>query len=403
MKKIILLIPALFCFSFFHTFSQINVAKKLKQKVEKKIDQKVDETIDKKVDQVFDGKKEEDTPPPAQNSSAQNNQSPAQSTTAVQQSQKPELIWSKYDFVPGDKVIFEDNQFNEENGEFPSRWDLVTGTTENAVFGGEKVIMFRGGGPCIVPYLSNSNKDYLPAVFTIEFDLYLPGSSFLVYFYDRKNQKYPTSSTSLNISENKMDLSPANSTLPGGENIKNKWAHIAIAYTNGKFKAYINQTRLINIPHLSFEPTGVSLYTYHASDNSMYYVKNFRLAEGGVKYYDRFLQDGKIVSNGIRFDVGKASLRPESMGAINEIYSMMKDHPEIRLSIEGHTDSDGDDETNLKLSEDRAAEVMSTLVGMGIKKDRLSSKGWGESKPVDNNQTAEGKANNRRVEFVKVN
>ena len=383
--------------------AQINIAKKIKKKVEKKLDEKVDETIDQKVDEVFEGKEEENIPSAEQNSTPPSSRQVDQGVSKLPEENEPQLKWSKYDFVPGDKVIFEDNQSNEENGEFPSRWDLETGTTENASFGGENVIMFRGGAPCIVPYLANSNKDYLPDIFTIEFDLYLPGSSFLVYFYDRKNQNYPTSSASLNISQNKMELSPANSTLPGGENIKNKWAHIAIAYTNGKFKAYINQTRLINIPHLSFNPTGISLYTYHASDNSPYYIKNFRLAEGGVKYYDRFLQDGKIVSNGIRFEVGKANIKPESMGAINEIFSMMKDHPEIHLSIEGHTDSDGSDEGNLKLSEERAAEVMKKLVDMGISKNRLSSKGWGESKPIDNNQTAEGKANNRRVEFVKVN
>jgi len=62
-----------------------------------------------------------------------------------------ELKWSKFDFVPGDKIIFEDNLVGEENGEFPSRWDLVQGTVENAQYGGENVIMFRGGSPTIIP------------------------------------------------------------------------------------------------------------------------------------------------------------------------------------------------------------------------------------------------------------
>ncbi|HKL32597.1 MAG TPA: OmpA family protein, partial [Tangfeifania sp.] len=140
---------------------------------------------------------------------------------------------------------------------------------------------------------------------------------------------------------------------------------------------------------------------YHGSDNNVFYIKNFRLAEGGVKYYDRFLQDGKIVANGIRFDVNKATLRPESMGVINEIAALMKDHPEVNFSVEGHTDSDGEDASNQTLSEQRAATVVSTLVTMDIDSNRLTSKGWGESKPMDTNDTPEGKANNRRVEFVK--
>lgn len=154
---------------------------------------------------------------------------------------------------------------------------------------------------------------------------------------------------------------------------------------------------------MEFNPSGISLNSYHANDNRRYYVKNFRIAEGGVKYYDKFLQDGKIVSNGIRFDVGKASLRPESMGVLNEIYKMLSEHPEVNVSIEGHTDSDGDNDLNQKLSEDRAKTVMNQLISMGLSADRLTSKGFGESEPINTNATPEGKAENRRVEFVKTN
>ena len=89
------------------------------------------------------------------------------------------------------------------------------------------------------------------------------------------------------------------------------------------------------------------------------------------------------------------------MGIINEIAALMNEHPDISFSVEGHTDSDGDEAFNQTLSEERAAVVASTLTKMGIDAGRLSSKGWGENKPVDTNATPEGKANNRRVEFVK--
>jgi outer membrane protein OmpA-like peptidoglycan-associated protein len=164
----------------------------------------------------------------------------------------------------------------------------------------------------------------------------------------------------------------------------------------------MDETRLLNIPRLDFDPKGLTLYTYHAKNDNLYYVKNVRIAEGGVKYYDRFLQDGKIIANGIRFDVNKATLRPESMGVINEIAALMKDHPEVKFSVEGHTDSDGDDNLNQTLSEQRAGTVVATLEKLGIDTNRLTSKGWGESKPMDTNSTPEGKANNRRVEFVKM-
>ena len=198
-----------------------------------------------------------------------------------------------------------------------------------------------------------------------------------------------------------MEFSPASSKLPGGEKLNNQWAHVAIAYTNGKLKAYLNDTRLINIPHLSFNPTGISVRALHSGEKNHFYIKNVRIAEGGVKYYDRFIQDGKIIANGIRFDVNRATLKPESMGVINEIATIMKEHPEISFSVEGHTDSDGDNDFNQTLSEQRAETVVNTLKKLGIEGSRLTSKGWGESKPIDSNGTAEGKANNRRVEFVK--
>ncbi len=381
------------------------ITKKVKRKAEQKADQKIDKTIDKgfeEAEEELAKKKADSIQREKEATTKRSEQVKGEGQQKQPEVSKLSLNWSKYDFVPGDKVIFEDNLLKEENGEFPSRWDLVRGTTENAEFGGEKIIMFRGGAPKITPYLKNPGIDYLPEVFTVEFDLYLNNhNSFQVYFYDNKNQRASSDYKALDIRYNGLSLSPASSRIPNNGTIKDQWAHISIAYTNGKMKAYINETRLINIPHLVFDPMGITIYVYSASDQNKFYIKNFRIAEGGVKYYDRFLQDGKIVSNGIRFDVGKASLLPESMGVINEIYDLLAEHPEVKVSVEGHTDSDGDFDMNQQLSDKRARTVMNQLVAMGIAQDRLISKGFGESKPMDTNETPEGKANNRRVEFVK--
>jgi len=320
-------------------------------------------------------------------------------------SKTPQLVWAKYDFIPGDKVIFEDDLLNEENGEFPSRWDLKQGNVEIAEFGGENVIMFRDGAPTIMPYLKDPTVDYLPDVFTIEYDLYCGADNFVTYLYDRKYQKSgsPSGYTELKTKYYQMEFGPSSSRLPDEKNLeKRRWIHVAIAYNHGKLKAYLDETRLINIPRIDFDPKGLSLHSYHCRNDNLYYVKNIRIAEGGTKYYDRMMEDGKIVANGIRFDSGKAKLKPESMGIINEMVEMMNEHPDLKLSIEGHTDNDGDDASNLKLSEERAQTVKNTMVQSGISSDRLSTSGFGESKPVDANNTPEGKANNRRVEFVKI-
>jgi len=377
--------------------AEAQILKKLQKKVEREIDKTIDKSLEKTDDK---GEEKKENPMPEENPADKNkkNENPGQSNNELT------LNWSKYDFVPGDKVIFDDNLANEENGEFPSRWDLMRGNAEIAEFGGETVIMFHDGAPTIVPYMKNAKEDYLPDVFTIEFDLYCGNDNFVVYLYDRKNQKSGsgTGYTSFNIKYYQMEMGQSSSRLPNEKNLeKRRWIHVAIAYTNGKLKGYIDETRLINIPRIDFDPKGLSLHSYHARNDNLYYIKNIRIAEGGVKYYDRVLKDGKIIANGIRFDTGKATLKPESMGVINEITKLMLDHPELKFSVEGHTDSDGDDSSNLKLSKERADTVKSTMVKLGISADRLSTKGLGESMPMDTNDTPEGKANNRRVEFVK--
>ncbi len=389
-------------------WTQVDLLRKARQKVEKKTDKKIDEGLDKIFEPDEKTSSEQSTEEGTSGQPAQTgteSMDPAATEAPGSDAGTPAgvLSWAKYDFVPGDQVIFEDNLIGEENGEFPSRWDLQAGTAEVAQVDGENVIFLRGGNPCIVPYIENSSQDYLPDVFTIEYDIYFGYDYATIYFYDRKNQR-PASGSSqwdLQVGYNKMDMGNFSSQYPRKVEQK-RWAHVAIAYTSGKFKAYLDDTRLINIPRMEVDPMGISLYSYHARDEYPIYIKNVRIAKGGVKYYDRVVQDGKIVANGIRFDVGKASLRPESMGIINEIVTLMNEHPELKFSVEGHTDSDGDESLNLDLSQQRAESVMNELIKLGIQKDRLQAKGWGESRPVAPNASPEDKANNRRVEFVKL-
>ncbi len=389
--------------------------KKLQKKVEKEIEKEADRQVKKKADKTIDDAfdKTEDSTDDNKNQFNPDSKSPDNGKNEfnnvdnnVNEADRPSLVWSKYDFVPGDKIIFIDNLEGEENGEFPSRWDLVKGQVEVVELDNENAIMFRSANPEIIPYLKNRDKDYLPDIFTVEFDLYTGVGTFQVYLYDRKNQKSGThtGNTSIKIVYNAMAWANNYSKLPDQKPPKRRWVHIAIAYNKGKLKAYFDETRLINIPHLEYEPKGITLYNYIFGDikGAYYFVKNFKIAEGGIKYYERFLQDGKIVANGIRFDVNKATLRPESMGVINKIVTIMNENPDIVFSVEGHTDSDGDETLNQKLSENRAETVVNTMIKLGIASDRLSFKGLGENKPIKSNDTPEGKAVNRRVEFVKM-
>ena len=139
-----------------------------------------------------------------------------------------------------------------------------------------------------------------------------------------------------------------------------------------------------------------------SKDFNNYFIKNIRIAKGAKPLYKRAFTDGKIIVHGITFDIGKASLKPTGIGPINKIYKLMKKNKDLKFSVEGHTDSDGSDDSNMKLSKERAKTIVAKLIELGISSDRLSSKGFGESKPLSDNDSPEGKANNRRVEFIRI-
>lgn len=104
----------------------------------------------------------------------------------------------------------------------------------------------------------------------------------------------------------------------------------------------------------------------------------------------------------INFDIDKATLRPDSQAVIDEINKLLTANPDLRLSIEGHTDSTGSADHNRQLSTSRARSVLGALVGLGIDPARLSSKGFGPDKPIADNANESGRAKNRRVELVKI-
>lgn len=106
------------------------------------------------------------------------------------------------------------------------------------------------------------------------------------------------------------------------------------------------------------------------------------------------------ITEKILFETAKARIKPVSYGILDSVVQVLNDYPKIEIRIEGHTDSDGSDSYNLRLSKQRAAAVYDYIVSKGIDASRLSSEGYGETQPIDTNRTSAGKANNRRVEFV---
>ncbi|NZA02433.1 OmpA family protein [Ottowia beijingensis] len=116
--------------------------------------------------------------------------------------------------------------------------------------------------------------------------------------------------------------------------------------------------------------------------------------------WDALRKDG-FVTLPVLFDTGKASIRPESAGVVRQIADLLKQQPALKVSIEGHTDNQGNAAANKALSQQRAKAVVDAVTAQGVAPARMSAVGWGQDKPVADNRSHAGRARNRRVEMLK--
>ncbi|MFN8347024.1 MAG: OmpA family protein [Spirosomataceae bacterium] len=315
--------------------------------------------------------------------------------------------YQNYDFVAGDKIIFSDNFADSQTGEFGTHWKLKEGQAVVNKSGDENAFFITKFYTKLAPRVKT--PAYLPKDFTVEFDAYLdagydsnPGIRIMLMNGDEAAVTVETSRTYTTFYGPDLKLNGDNPKDLTDDNYFNKWIHYAIAVKGGQIKVYVNQNRVLTVPEVTFKATTLLVSGDYSDDKPMAF-KNFKLAAGGDQnLIGKAFTDGKYISHGINFDVNKSTLKPASMGELNAIAKILKENTSLKVEIGGHTDTDGDDAGNLKLSEARAASVKNQLVSMGIDGSRLTTKGYGETKPIAPNSTFEGKAENRRVEFVKM-
>ncbi len=411
--------------------AQVNVKDKVKNQTNNRANQKTDQAIDKGLDAIENGlkgvfKKKGKTEQPKD--TLENQVSGENEPEAVSQSAAPGQpslqSYSKFDFVPGEKVIFFEDFSQDAVGDFPALWN-TNGSAEivtTNLFPGNwmKFIM----NECVwTDALLN-----LPDNYTIEFDIIpiagkengmagyyvrlmqaknvrawdagsAPGEGgfcFNVEYFGRPN--YHTWFNKPECQELKL------SGHLDGEDNKQKMDqkyHIAIWVQKSRLRLYQEQTKLIDLPKAMpvdcIKPDRLR-FEYGAA-----MISNIRIAVGAPDMRNKLLTEGKLVSYGIYFDVNKDVVKPESYGTLKEIAKVLAENPDVRVKIVGHTDADGQDAANLDLSQRRGTSVKNELVkSFAVDASRLESDGMGEGQPVAPNDSQANKALNRRVEFIKL-
>ena len=338
---------------------------------------------------------------------------PAASGSSDVAAAKPNAkVWENYDFVPGNKVIFYTDFSEDKVGNFARGLKYRGGSAEIVERNDTKVLRATSTAEFLVPVGKK-----LPERFTLEMDVIAPLSGVMnraLSFEGGAEQAGDDKSAWVTwnpqgawIQGSGLDMNSGGAHVP--EAMASAFAgnvtHIRVLMDGAYFKMYANERRMYNIPELAFRRDSVIRVSLGGGeeDAMAVYVTSIRVAESETDVlYDALAAKGRWVTRGILFATGKADVQPESRPVLKEIASTLKQHADLKILIEGHTDNVGSSASNLALSDARAAAVKSTLVSdFGVDGSRITTKGLGDTKPSVPNTTSAGRAQNRRVEVVK--
>lgn len=396
------------------------VGQKVKDRVNRKIDQGIDKGLDKTEEEINNGVKKDTKKKKDDGATAGGKQKSGADTSL------PGGGKAFSDFVPGTKVIFTENFEKDALSDFPAGWNTTGSGAVVNLDGKDGKWLSIAHNSVVHPVLQKP----LPENCTIEFDLFLQsqGSAHtpIVQFgltpvkNVLREDLFYRDKFFMTISRyNERDGHSVEYGLKeviGNKNdfpilsYANKILHVSMAINKTRIRVYFDKTKIVDLPMaLTAEMRNnfylCNTYVIPASEMGMF-VSNIRIASGDVDARSLLVKDllekGKASTNEILFDVNKDIIKKESFVIINQIGEALKSNPTLKIKIVGHTDGDGKPADNLSLSKRRAEAVSSYLINnFGIDEDRISTEGKGATVPVAANTTAEGKAKNRRVEFIK--
>jgi len=435
MKTVINILILMFFMSF-SSFAQIDIKGKIKNQTLNRANQRTDQGIDKGLDKAEEGvisvfKKDKETEEAESDEENENadeessDEETEESDNAPKTAASPKLeAYSKYDFVPGEKVIFYEDFSQDAVGDFPALWN-TNGSAEVVTTN-----LFPGNWmkySCDEAIWTDALLQ-LPDNYTIEFDVVpihaedednmkgyefrmiqtinlnsvdhgsIPGKagfSFNVAYYGQGSYRAYT-----NGSGEDHDISGRKDGEVYKQKINKKY-HIAIWVQKTRLRLYQDENKMFDLPK-AFPYPEMKMDRIRF-ENGAAMISNIRIAIGNPDMRSKLLTEGKLVSYGIYFDVNKDVVKPESHGTLKGIAAVLTENPDVRIKIIGHTDSDGADDGNLDLSKRRSVSVKNELAkSFGIDASRIETDGKGESVPIASNDTPANKALNRRVEFIKL-
>ncbi len=436
------------------------IGRQIERKAVDRANRKIDRTIDKGLDKVEEAldesvkgnksqetvgnAKEDKSPVKSREPSSleeeagvqeSSDDKPADETSPAAAKEPSFAVYSKYDFVPGEKLIVFEDFSQDQVGDFPSRWNTnASGEIVNLGGSDTRWLAFTSSGALIPEFI-----DQLPENFTIEFDLAVtPDYSYydqpltvsMVYLQSQKDfarwQRFgrdrqagvlfgfhpqdagnrPAGLMSVEIwDEGKPVMENTKSQFTSFSRSNNR-VKVAIWRQKQRVRLYVNEAKVWDLPRAFVNEVAYNSLVFSRADakeGNQFFISNLRLAVGAPDTRHKLINEGKFATTGIHFDSGSATIRPESYGVLKEIATVLKENSAVRVHIVGHTDNDGSAELNLKLSRDRAKSVKEALQKeFGIETSRLGSDGKGATEPVGDNATSEGKAANRRVEFIRM-